>query len=304
MPPHEALQRFVNLIGELQSSAVRLTGHQYPVFRTVALRQPDVGGNSELAFIQVVSWMYVHYVEAGQPGLNFLERQADSLAPGTASTWRHIETVKHLRTSLQHNLDLSTERNIEIERRCGAWFSSACRYVQPRTDAEWHMCTRQILVEAAELLETSLSTVRQIEGSEFRDTILTQWRRELDRHHDAAEFDRIVEIVCTDLGHEAMDVVAFRNRHLAAWRKRIEQLHDGFDFEYEARRLVEDALLSEWPRLLPITGTDIIKELGIPAGRDVGRALELGRGFFQGGTFDRADLLEKVREEMDLGRGS
>ena len=101
-----------------------------------------------------------------------------------------------------------------------------------------------------------------------------------------------------------MDVVAFRNRHLAAWRKRLEQLHDGFDFEYEVRRLVEDALLSEWPRLLPITGTDVIKELGIPAGRDVGRALEIARGFFQGGTFDYADLLEKVRQEMDLGRGS
>ena len=304
MPPHEALQRFVNLIGELQSSAVRLTGHQYPVFRTVALRQPDVGRNPELTFIQLVSWMYVHYVEAGQPGLNFLKRQADSVAPGTASTWRHIETVKHLRTSLQHNLELSQERNIEIERRCGEWFSFACRYVQPRTDDEWHMCTRQILVEAAELLETALSTVRQLEGSEFRDTILTQWRRQLDRHHDAAEFDSIVEIVCTDLGHQAMDVVAFRNRHLAAWRKRIEQLHDGFDFDYEARRLVEDALLSEWPRLLPITGTDIIKELGIPAGRDVGRALEIARGFFQGGTLDYADLLEKVWEKMDLGRGS
>ena len=187
MPPHEALQRFVNLIDELHSSAIRLTGRQYPVFGRVALRQPDVGRNPQLAFIQLVSWMYVHYVEAGQPGLNFLKRQ-ESVAPGTANTWRHIETVKNLRTSLQHNLELSKERNIEIERRCGEWFSSACGYVQPRTDDEWHTCTCQILVEAIEFLEASLSTVRQIESSEFRETILTQWRRELDRHHDAAEF--------------------------------------------------------------------------------------------------------------------
>ena len=304
MPPHEALQKFVNLIDELHSSAMRLTGRQYPVFRRVALRQPDVGRNPELAFIQLVTWLYVHYVEAGQPGLNFLMKQAESVASGTANTRRHIETAMHLRTSLQHNLDLSKDRNIEIERRCGEWFSNACGYVQPRTDDEWHMCTRQILVEAAELIEASLSTVRQIESSGFRDTILTQWQRKLDRHHDAAEFDRIVEIVCTDLGHAAMDVVAFRNRHLAAWRKQIEKLNDGFDFEYEARRLVEDALLSERPRLIPIIGTDIIEELGIPAGRDVGRALEIARDFFQDGTFDRADLLEKVREKMDLGRGS
>ena len=303
MPPHETLQTFVNLIAELQSSAIRLTGHQYPVFGRVALRQPDVGRNPELAFLQLVSWMYVHYVEAGQPGLNFLMRQAENVASETASTWRHIETVKHLRTSLQHNLDLSKDRNIEIERRCGEWFSTICGHVQPRTDDEWHMCSRQILVEAAEIIEASLATVRQIESSEFRDTILTQWRRELDRYHDAADFDSIVEIVCTDLGHDAMDVVAFRNRHLAAWRKRIEQLHDGFDFEYEVRRMVEDALLSEWPRLLPITGADIIKELGIPTGRDVGRALEAARRFFQDGTFDRSDLLEKVRDKMDIGRG-
>ena len=304
MPSHEALQRFVNLIDELRSSAVRLTGHQFPVFGRVALRQPDVGRSPELAFVQLVSWMYVHYVEAGQPGLNFLRRQAESFASGTASPWRHIETVKHLRTSLQHNLELSKTRHIEIERHCGEWYSSACGYVQPRTDHEWHMCTHQILVDAAGLLEASLSTVRQIEGSEFRDTILTQWRRELNRHHDAAEFDSIVGVACTDLGHEAMDVGAFRNRHLAAWRRRIEQLDDGFDFEFEARRLVEDALLSEWPRLLPITGTDIIKELGIPAGREVGRALEIARGLFQGGTVDYANLLEKVREELDLSRGS
>ncbi len=304
MPPHEALQRFVNIIDELHSSAVRLTGHPYPVFGRIALRQPDVARNPELAFIQLVSWLYVHYVEAGQPGLNFLKRQAESVASGTTTPWSHIETVRHLRTSLQHNLELSKERDVEIERHCGDWFRDACEYVQPRTDDEWHKCNHQILLDAAELLEASLTTVRHIEGSEFRDTILTQWRRELDRHHDPAEFDNIVEIVCTDLGHEAINVVAFRNRHLAAWRKRIEQLHDGFEFEYEARRLVEDALLSEWPKLLPITGTDIIKELGIPAGRDVRHALEIARGFFQSGIFDRTELLEKVRVKMDLDSGS
>ena len=304
MPPHEAFLRLVNLIDELNSSAVRLTGRQFPVFGRVALRQPDVGRNPELAFVQLVSWLYVHYVEAGQPGLNFLKRQTESFASGTMSPWRHIETVRHLRTSLQHNLELSITRNMEIERHCGEWFSSACGYVQPRTTAEWNICTHQILVDAAGLLEASFSTVRQIESSEFRDTILTQWRRELDRHHDAFEFDGIVEIVCADLGHKALDTVAFRNRNLAAWRKRIDRLDDGFDFEYEARRMVEDAILSEWPRLLPITGTDIIKELGIPAGREVGRALEIARGLYQGGTVDYANLLKKVGARMGLGHGS
>ena len=273
MPPHEALQRFVHLINDLQSSAVRLTSHQYPVFGIVALRQPDVGRNPELAFLQMVSWLYAYYVDAGQPGLNFLKRQTESVSPETANKWRHIDTVIDLRTSLQHNLELSKDRNIQIERRCGEWFRSACGYVQPRVDDEWHASTYQVLIEAADFLEACLFTVRQIENSEFRETILTQWRRELDRHHDAAEFDRIVEIVCTDLGHESINVVAFRNRHLGSWRRRIEQLHDGFDFEHEARRLVEDALLSEWPKLIPITGNDIIEELGIPRERMSGAPL-------------------------------
>lgn len=304
MSPHEALQKFVVLTGELQSSAVRLTGRQYPAFRTVALRQPDVGGSPELAFIQVVTWLYVHYVEAGQPGLSFLRRQAESVAPGTGIAWEHVETVRDLRTSLQHNLELSTERNIEIERRCGAWFSAACQYVLPRTDEEWQRCTLKILDEAADLLEAALSTVRNIQESEFQDTILKQWLRELDRHHDAVEFDSVIEIVCGDLGHEALDVVAFRNRHVGAWRRRLEQLDDGFDFLHEARRLVEDALLSEWPQLLPITGTDIISELGIPAGRDVGRALEIARGLYQNGVVERSALLERVREKVLPGEDS
>ena len=299
MPPHESLQRFIRLLDELHFTAVRLTGHRYPIFRSVALRQPDVSRNPELAFIQVISWLYVHYVEAGQPGLHFLFRHAESVSLETARIRRHIDDVKYLRTSLQHNLDLSSQRNMEIERSCGEWFSSACGYVQPRTDGEWHMCTRQVLIEAAQLLEGLLLAVRQIEDSEYRHTILTQWQTELNRHHDAAEFDSIVEVVCADLGHEGLDVVAFRNRHLAKWRKRIEQLHDGFDFAYETRRLVEDALLSEWPRLLPITGTDIIRELGIPSGRDVGRALEIARNLFYGGTFNRIQLLNEIRIEMD-----
>ena len=298
MQPHEALQRFIGTAEDLQASAIRLTGRQHPVFRVVALRQPDVGGSPEFAFIQVVSWLYVHYVEAGQPGLSFLRRQAEGFA-SHVEPWRHIEAVKDLRTSLQHNLDLSTERNLEIEGRCGEWFRSACQYVQPRSDDEWHVCTHKILVDGAALLEAVLSTVRQIEGSDFRDTILTQWERELDRHHDAAEFDRVVQVVCSDLGHEALDAVAFRNRHLAAWRKRMDQLQDGFDFEFEARRLVEDSLLNEWPRLLPITGTDVITELGIPAGREVGQALEIARGLYREGIFDRADLLDEVRRVME-----
>ena len=297
----EALQRFVTLVGDLESSAIRLISHPHPVFRPVALRQPDVGGSPELAFIQVVSWLYVHYFEAGRPGLGFLRRQAESFLLGPFEEWGHIDIVNYLRTSLQHNLELSAERDIEIERLCGAWFRMTCQHVRPGTEGEWRRCTRQTLVEAADLIEVLRSTVRHVEDSQFRDTILTQWRRALDRHHDPGEFDTIIEIVCADLGHGQLDIVAFRNRHLGAWRKRIEQLDDGFDFRFEARRLVEDALLSEWPRLLPITGTDIIRELGIPAGRDVGRALEMARGFYQAGTFNREDLLEKVRGRMILG---
>ena len=166
------------------------------------------------------------------------------------------------------------------------------------------MCTHKILVDGANLLEAVLSTVRRIENSDFRDTILTQWQRELDRHHDAAEFDHIVQVVGSDLGHEALDVVAFRNRHLAVWRKRMKQLQDGFDFEFEARRLVEDSLLSEWPRLLPITGTDIITELGIPAGKGVGQALEIARGLYREGIYDPTDLLDEVRRKIELNEDS
>ena len=300
----EDLQRFVTLVGDLESSAIRLISHPHPVFRPVALRQPGVGGNPELAFMQVTSWLYVHYFEAGRPGLGFLRRQAEGFLPGPFEEWRHTAIVNNLRTSLQHNLELSTHSDIEIERLCGEWFRMTCQHVRPGTDDEWRLCTSQILVEAADLIEVLLSTVRDIEDSQFRDTILTQWSRALDRHHDPGEFDTIIEIVCADLGHGELDVVAFRNRHLAAWRKRIEQLDDGFDFRFEARRLVEDALLSEWPRLLPITGTDIIRELAIPAGRDVGRALEMARSFYHAGTFNREDLLHKVREKMLLGPDS
>ncbi len=84
----------------------------------------------------------------------------------------------------------------------------------------------------------------------------------------------------------------------------MEQLQDGFDFQFEARRLAEDSLLSEWPRLLPITGTDIITELGIPAGKAVGHALEIARGLYREGIYDSAHLLGEVRRRIELKEDS
>lgn len=296
--PHELLHTFVGLAGEINSSAVRLIGLPHPVFSTVAIRQPDLNSSAELAFIQVVSWLYVYYFEAGRPGLRFLMRHSELAHVIAEREERHLQDVRALRTTLQHNLVLSKERNVEIESQCGKWYSNACGYVYPQSEDEWRACAERLLADAAMTLQTLRGMLRAIEESRFRNTVLEQWRRIVLRFHDPAEFDRIAEIVAGDLGHPHLDVVALRHRHLHGWQKRIDQLDDGFEFEFEARRLVEDSILSEWSNVLPITGADVMEEFGIRPGKRVGEILRFARELYQSGEYDRESLLKKLAEEV------
>src|SRR5256885_1435386 len=69
-----------------------------------------------------------------------------------------------------------------------------------------------------------------------------------------------------DMGRSHLDVVRFRRRYYDRWMERLAFLTGDYDFALEARRLVESALVLDAASGMPITGTDIINDLGIAPG--------------------------------------
>jgi hypothetical protein len=74
-------------------------------------------------------------------------------------------------------------------------------------------------------------------------------------------------------------------------------LNEDADVRLEARKLVEHAILTAIPDILPITGKDLISEFQIAPGPLVGRLLDEARALCSQQRLNREELLAKLREQ-------
>jgi hypothetical protein len=103
-------------------------------------------------------------------------------------------------------------------------------------------------------------------------------------------------MAAVDMGRSEIDPVAVRKKHYDQWTKHLALLNDDADIRIEARKLVEHAILTAIPDVLPITGYDLIAELGIRPGPLVGTLLEQARVLCNERRRTREELLAKLRE--------
>ena len=270
-------------------------------FDEVHLLLPDPA-NPEPAFIRAVSWLYCLYFEAGRVSLAFLRRLGEGYSVVDRRTAdRHVEDVRCLRTELHHNLGV--ENSEKITRSAAEhWRRKACGTALPRAADEWQDCYNHLVDDAAAFLQVVEAVVRRIEaGGHEAEAHVEEWRLRLRRSWPAVRFDPLIEDVKYRLGREALNVVAFRNRYIDKWRKHLDLLDDEFNFEFEATRLIEKALLDEGASVLPITGVDVIQNLEIEPGPQVGLLLEEARRHFQESQCCRAKLLAHLRDYMVRG---
>ena len=96
-----------------------------------------------------------------------------------------------------------------------------------------------------------------------------------------------------------MNAGVIRQRHIDRWRRRLEAAeHPGYDFNEVMRPLIEDVLLRDiFEADFPITGLDVMDELGVPRGREVGRLLARARQIWSHGM-TRSELLDSLRREI------
>lgn len=261
-----------------------------PVFGNVSLPLPRLQP-SELGFIRVVSWLYVHYFEVGKLGTEFLGAHSDSASMDSSQIRNHREKVQQLRTYCQHNLNFTDEHSNNIQSACESWFKEKCGTHLPNDEAHWQKLLEILVSSALHYFQNLEKIIRFIEANSAFDQILEQWQLKIKRFFPPYKFDKIIEEVAADWGRESFDATKFRKRHYDKWKSAFEYRTDEVNFEREARKLVEAAMLSDQQNLLPIDGRDVMTHFNIAPGSAVKDLLQLARDLYNSKPCTREELL-------------
>lgn len=293
MSADETLLQWIRARDALNDLAHRLVGFHaldgaeliVPVFR-----------DPELDFLRSVSWLYKHYFEAGDPSIKFLIGMLDSYDLDADRNLRsHPQTVRDLRTEHQHALSFQSESDLIVRNRCAKWYLAACGTRQPDNVTQWRLCLVRLLDDGLAFMRCISAALRAMERDDALLTHLESWKHRKLRTHRAHEFDPIISEVARDIGRDLLDVAAFRNRYIDAWNAQLRLLEPTYYFPLECRKLVETTMTRDAPAALPITGTDVIQELGIVPGRKVGEILRLAHSIYERKPCSKNELLQQLR---------
>ena len=281
---------------ELDIRASSILGVRRSAFQEMFTRSPRTTP-PELAFYQVVTWLYGFYYEAGRVSLPFLIERFETYGLALQGDHRkHHENVRCLRTYLQHNLNLDSEHDLETQRRSEDWFAQSCGSTMPGTDKEWNDCVAHLLKDSEGLLTAAIACVRAIEQDESSHIVIQQWSVRLRRYHPLHEFEKLVAVVVHDLGQDSLDVKKITARFYEKWSKELRSRSEDYIFEEEARRQIEHTILSEAELPPPISGPDVMREFGMPPGSKVGEFLRFARVSYYESPCNKDQLMARLKE--------
>ena len=291
-------------LDEINQVAARFPGFAITVFAPVSLDSPRFDP-PELGFLRLVSYLFVLYHEVGKVGTRFLLKRFDAYGITAGSTLPdHMALVKALRTYLQHNLNPRQDHDKNIQEACEGWMRDSCGTPLPGTNEHWRTCLLALLTQALNFLDALLATVRAIEGDESREGICRDWDLRIKRNHPPEEFDGLIAEVAADMGRESIDPVRIRVRFYDQWEQELGLLRTEYDFRAEARKLVEQVLLSSVTPVLPITGKDIMEAFGVAPGPRVGELLEKARRIYDQKPCKRESLLDQLKSSSEQRAGT
>jgi hypothetical protein len=280
---------------EINRVAERFPGFAITVFAPVSLNSPKFD-SPELGFLRLVSYLYVLYHEVGKVGAQFLQSRFDAYGVASGSNLgEHLALVRKLRTYLQHNLNPRQEHDKNIQEVCESWMRCSCGTPLPGTNEHWQTCLFALLAQALEFLGALLVTVRAIEVDESREEICRDWDVRIKRNHPPEAYDKLIAEVAGDMGRESLDPVRIRVRFYEQWEQELSFLKNEYDFVAEARKLIEQILLSSVTPVLPITGKDIMEAFGVAPGPRVGDLLGQARTIYDRKPCNRESLLEQLK---------
>jgi hypothetical protein len=301
---NELEDRFAEVISsveKLTSLASSLSSGQVIAFSPVTLMKPylliPIHG-----FYTSVSWFYVLYFEAGRSSVDFLAERSYGLGfDGDHRIAKHLNLIESFRTYLQHNLDLGNRGDVAKRHNCHDWIRECLHsneepeFLWPQTSEEWNNLIRSLLVDAIECLRIMLGTLDAISSDESRQSSLDVWLSRVRRSHAAYEYDDIIEDVATDFGMRFIDPIIIRNKYYSRWNSKMALLKGTYDFREQARLMIEHTLLNEVELPVPISGRDIMTQLGINAGPEVKRLKAEAQRLYNEKPSNKEEIMEKLR---------
>ncbi|RSZ58072.1 hypothetical protein HF313_23070 [Massilia atriviolacea] len=266
-----------------------------PIFGLVSLQLPRLEP-SELGFIRVVSWLYVHYFEVGKLGGDFLGAHAEAASMNISLLRDHRDRIQQLRTYCQHNLNFTDSHSNSIQNACESWFKEKCGTHLPIDEHHWSTLLQLIILEALNYFRTLEKIIRFIETNEAFEQILEQWQLRIKRYFPPHKFDKIIEEVAADWGRDNFDATKFRKRHYDKWRGAFDYQTEEADLEREGRKLVETAMLADQMGILPIDGRDVMSQLNIAPGSAVQELLKIACDLNNAKPYSREALLAELAD--------
>lgn len=292
---HDSLMyQVISSIQNINKVSGALEELKVEVFTNISLDLPKFQ-SAELDFIRLVSWLYVAYFEAGNVGVKFLLEKSRAFEINKIDEIeKHLNTIKKLRTYLQHNLETHKKHDIAIKEACEYWLEEACGSPVPNGEESWGNCLIVILKETILFLETLLKSIRCIESDTDSERMLKEWKFRIDRFHPPHEFELLILKIAFDFGVGHLDSEKYRKKHYDHWTATLKAKTDSYDFETEARKLIEHSLLSEETITLPITGKDVIDEFDIPPGPKIKKILIKARELYILEPCTKEELIDKL----------
>lgn len=283
-------------ITELQSASRLTLGSPLFVYREFHLPRirPE---EPEFGLLRVTSWLYVLYYEMGRVGVDFLIR---SYPGGPEPLQVHYERVRVLRTYFEHSLNPLDEHDDATLASCAEWFGAVAGVRSPMERAHWQSSLDALLAEAQEFVSRLRREVQRIDAGTDRSSVAEMFRFRVSRHLPAHVIDAAIADVAS-LHGRALDVRRMRDRHGSGWVKRLELLPANMDLQAELMRLIENEMLRAEDGVLPISGNDIVTELDIRPGPEVGRLLRMARQEYARGVTSALDLMKYLRLQIASG---
>ena len=260
--------------------------------------RPPVGSTDEASFLRLTGWSYALLYESGRVTIPFLLGLPPFADNSRMSPAASRELVRSLRTWSSHNLGLS-DHDVSVSREALGWFNAMCGTQSPTEPDDWETCFTALCREVNHIVTHCNRTVDLVvRSAEDGHATVTDLLRRLDRNWPSHEFDKLVGDICIRLG-ESIDIHKFRSTRLQSWREHLESLPDGENLKNHMIRRIERDVLDYFNNLLPIDGRDVIDELGVQQGPEVGKVLTEARRLLATGIRDREALLQNLRNPVD-----
>ncbi|MFJ9713405.1 hypothetical protein [Streptomyces sp. NPDC101234] len=262
-----------------------------PAGDTVTAPRP-VLSSPQHGFVTTTIWLSSWLDEAWRTSMKYLLAQARrvNIDPAEAEKFKHV--LGRLRTFFAHNLDPATTRDRETRDTCYDWFRDACGSRVPG-DGQWQQCLEVLLGSALRYLMMAIEVARAIEQHPDSKSLSNLWKDRLSRTDVVVDYLGSLQRAAGDLGCDGLNLHQVRDRYSKRWAEALSLVPATADIEEVTTRHMEQTLIAETGRLLPITAADVMERLALQPGESVEVALRLAQVLYSlHPALDRRSLLD------------